>query len=129
MVENKDIILERLQGILNHWNRNNLQLCLTMSIDLTKFSWTFKLKNELFMSEILETIFDNIENVQNDLRFIINKPEEITMREKITKNLKALIDNYKKNDFSACTDILKEIRYIATLYQLDTTYNANGDKW
>ena len=128
MPETKEIFLARLKGISEHWKQNNFNMCFTMSIDLTKLSWTFELKNELFMSEILESVFRNIDNTQNDFRVKIIKSKEIDMRVKITSHIDTLITQYEKYDFAACIETLKEIRYIATLYQLNLAYNLNRDE-
>ena len=126
MSESTLIILKRLKGILRHWEKKNIGLCHTMSRDLIKFAWTFKLKNEVFMSEILEMSFDNIDNITGDVRFMSNTSRYDDMRKKITDSLSALIESYEKNDFGLCTEFLKEIRYVATTYQLDVTYEPDG---
>ena len=128
MLEPKSVILERLKGMSKHWDRRNSQICFSMAIDMTKLSWTLKSKNELFMSEILETVFSNIDNVQNDHRLIVNKNIELNFIKKISSQLDTLIDNYEKDDFLACVETLKEIRYITTVYQLNLTYNVDNDE-
>ena len=97
MSESKIVILKRLKGILRHWDNENVGLCYTMSTDMIKFAWTFKLKYEVFMSEILETSFNNIDSVAGDVRLLSNTSRYDDIREKITSNMSALIESYEKN--------------------------------
>ena len=78
------------------------------------------------MSEILETSFNNIDSVAGDVRLLSNTSRYDDIREKITSNMSALIESYEKNDFASCMELLKEIRYDATMYQLDVTYDPDG---
>lgn len=108
---------ERLENILNLVKEGQYGNCFNIAKNLTNFSWTMELKDEVFISEVLEAIFTEM----SDTIVGYNIPEDAREELKSTLNelMGGVINAYNTKDTSALYEALREIRYAATYRQLN----------
>lgn len=107
---------ERLENILNLSKDGQYSSCFNISHNLTNFAWTVELQDEVFISEVLEAIFTEMDNMINNYDI----PE--TTAQELQKNLSVKMENlikaYPNKDPRQLYICLKELRYVATFNQL-----------
>ena len=108
---------ERLENILNLINDEQYMSCFQVARNLTNFSWTMELKDEVFISEVLEVLFREMGQLIETYKI----PQKIREELKIQLSVltKKLIEMYPKNNPSDLYKSLKELRYAATYCQLN----------
>ena len=109
---------KRLENMLNSAKKGEYGYCFNIARGLTSFSWTAELKDEVFISEILEAIFKQM----YDTVRIYKMPDSIKeeLRSTLSKLLEKVISAYDTRDASTLYEALKEIRYTVTYHQLNT---------
>ena len=107
---------ERLENILNLINEEQYESCFNVSKNLTNFSWTMELKDEVFISEVLEGAYNQMGNLLSEYKIPPEKREEI--KNELSNGIKKLISAYSKKNPSELYDCLRELRYSATFHQL-----------
>ena len=71
MKDPKEAFKERLQNMTNLINEEQYSSCFNIARNLTNFSWTLELKDEVFLSEVLESIFTEMDSLVSE--YIIPK--------------------------------------------------------
>lgn len=113
-----EIIIKRLESIKEPLNNGNYASCARISHDLVSFAWTLKIKDEVFICETLEAIFYQIRDTFSE-RGVPNELKE-KIRNELSTAYPAVITAYKNEKNSEeLYNSLRELRYIATLHQLD----------
>ena len=107
---------ERLENILNLINEEKYKNCYNVSKNLTNFGWTIELKDEVFISEILEGIYDQVGDLLSDYKIPPEKRDEL--KNELSSGMKKLISAYSEKDPTELYDCLRELRYSATFHQL-----------
>lgn len=107
---------ERLENIYNLINEEQYRSCFKVSKNLTNFSWTMELKDEVFISEVLESIFNQMGDVLSEYKIPPEKKEKL--KNELSNGMKKLISAYSKKNPSELYDCLRELRYSATFHQL-----------
>ena len=115
----KDITIifrEKLEIIPKLVNEDKFKNCQNIFRDLIKTSWTLDLKNELFISEVLEGVFNQIGGVVDEYEV----PEESTkeLGNTLKKQIDELIKSYMSGNTVGLYNSLREIRCVASHYQL-----------
>ena len=108
---------ERLENIHNLIKDGQYGNCFKIAKNLTNFSWTMELKEEVFISEILEAIFIEMSDVMMEHKIPNNIKDEL--KTTLIERMKELINAYNTKNATALYEALKEIRYEATHYQLN----------
>ncbi len=108
---------ERLENILKLTTDEQYMSCFQITRNLTNFSWTMELKDEVFISEVLEALFKQMGNLIETYKI----PQEIREDIKIQLSvlMKKLIETYPKTSPSDLYESLKELRYAATYHQFN----------
>lgn len=116
MKDVKTVFIERLGGILDNLIEKNYTVCRNIAHDLVSFSWNLELDDEVFISEVLETVCSNLEDTFR--RYSIPKDVWESMHLDIVDKMKPIVDNYSEKNPATMYNCLKELRYITTLHQL-----------
>jgi len=109
---------ERLENILNLIKDGQYSNCFNISQNLTNFAWTVELEDEVFISEVLEAIFTEMDTVTSDYAI----PEDIAqqLQTDLSTKMENLVKAYPDKDPRQLYICLKELRYVATYNQLHT---------
>ena len=109
---------ERLENILNLIDDQQYMSCFQVARNLTNFSWTMELKDEVFISEVLESLFSQMGELIETYKI----PQEIRdeLKIQLLTLMQKLIKTYPENNPSDLYESLKELRYAATYHQLNT---------
>lgn len=108
--------MERICNIQDNLANGNISTCYNIAHDLVSFAWNLELKDEVFISEVLESVFSNLNDTFNNYAVPPEKKNEIKLE--IIDKLKPLIQAYKTKSASTLYNTLSEIRYSATFHQL-----------
>lgn len=107
---------ERLESILNLLKHGQYRNCFNIARNLTNFSWIAELKDEVFISEILESIFYQMSSLTNDYNIPTEMKQEL--EKSLSEKMEVVIKAYEKKEPQELYNCLKEIRYMATYHQL-----------
>ncbi len=80
---------------------------------------------EVFISEVLESVFDNLEDFS---AYAIPKEVNDKIDLDISEKMQLLADAYDTKDHSQLYECLKQLRYITTMYQLNVLQNYDISK-
>ena len=86
-----------------------------------RFSWNLELEDEVFISEVLETVFSNLEDTFDNYK--IPKDVEASMHSDFVSKMKSLVESYPEKQPAVLYESLKQLRYITTLHQLTAWQN------
>ncbi len=108
---------ERLENIWNLIKDEQYMSCYNIAKNLTNFSWTVELKDEVFIGEILEALFKEMGDLIEEYKI----PKEIReeLKTKLSSSMAKLVEKYPRKNPTELYDCLKELRYTATYYQLN----------
>ena len=110
------VFTEGLDDILNNLKEGKYNVCNKIAHDLVNLAWVLELKDEVFISEVLESVFGNLNDTEDDYKVPEIKVKEV--REQLIKFMQPLKDSYKTKNPNSLYNTLKELRYYATLFQL-----------
>ena len=117
----KEIVKDRLETVLDLAKEEKYHGCFIAAQTLTRFSWTAKLKDELLISEILETLFKEMDILVNTYEMQAEVKQEL--KGEITDGLAKLVAAYPEKNPSVVYNCLRDLRYSATSYQLHVWEN------
>ena len=80
------VFVERIEDIQRNLHDKNYSVCGKIAHDLVKFSWNLELVDEVFISEVMEDVFTNLEDVFSN--YDIPKEVEKSMQAEINKSRK-----------------------------------------
>lgn len=117
------IFAERLEDIQKSLELSNYSVCNRISGDLVRLVSSVELENEVFISEVLESTFSNLE----DTFFMYDIPKNIKgeMNSGISEKMRLLIGAYKSNNTDQLYEGLKQLRYVATQHQMNVFLRYN----
>ena len=120
------VFKERLENISNLTKEEQYLNCFQVAKDLTNFGWTMELEDEVLISEVLESMFKQMGLLLEKYQIPNEIRDEIKI--KLSLSLKKLIEEYMEKDPAKLYACLKELRYVATYYQLNAcqTYPELG---
>ncbi len=107
---------ERLENMLNLIKDDQYFTCFKISQNLTTFVWTMELEDEVFISEVLESIFEQIDDVTSN--HTISEATAQQLRTSLGTKMENLIKAYSDRDPQQLYICLKELRYVATNNQI-----------
>ncbi|WOV93008.1 MAG: hypothetical protein R1F52_07885 [Candidatus Nitrosoabyssus spongiisocia] len=116
MKDVKTVFIERLDDIYENMNNRNYEASSRISHDLVNFSWNLELEDEVFISEILESVSSNLIGMFRN--YSVPKEIEIKMNSEILSELKSVMGAYPNKNPSTLYACLKQLRYTTTLHQL-----------
>ncbi len=108
---------EGLEDMLNLVKEGQYGNCFNIAKNLTNFSWTMELKDEVFTSEILEAIFSQMNDTIKEYK--MPDPAKDELKSSLSKWMEEVIDAYNVRDLPTLYTSLKELRYAATYTQLN----------
>ncbi len=108
---------ERLEIISSLTKKEEYANCFNIAKNLTNFSWTMELKDEVFISEILEALFSELNLLIQKYKIPPEKREEL--KKELVKYMEKLISIYDEKNSDKLYDCLKDFRYCATFHQLN----------
>jgi len=117
MKDTVTIFNERLDNIMNNLQTGNYTVCYNIAHDLVSLAWNLELKDEVFISEVLEAIFDNLRSTIDNYDIPADKAKE--MREQMIKLMQPFKDAYKSKNPTLLYNTLREMRYHTTFHQLN----------
>lgn len=107
---------ERLENISNLVKEEEYASCFNAARNLTNFSWTMELKDEVFISEILEALFNEMNLLIRHYKIPQEKREDL--KKELISGMKKLILIYAEKNSDTLYNCLKDLRYSATFHQL-----------
>ncbi|MGI0056571.1 MAG: hypothetical protein ACREAK_04265 [Nitrosarchaeum sp.] len=110
------VFTERLDDISSNLKESNYRVCDKIAHDLVNLAWNLELKDEVFISEILESIFMNLSVTIDGYEVPEDKAKEL--KDQMIKLMQPLRDAYKNKNSTSLYNTLKELRYCATFHQL-----------
>lgn len=110
-------IIDILDEIMLAFAKGNYFKCSTLCYDLITFSCRLKLRDEVFMGEILQSVFANFDEIMDDV-IGPDKQHEIIFK-LLNEPLQEVINAYKGKNNVKCYDSIKDMRIQATYKQLD----------
>lgn len=116
MKDVRSIFTENIDDIQKNLKDANYSTCGRIAHDLTRFACNLELEDEVFTSEVLESIFDSLISIA-DHAVPDNIKDEINS--KISKKIRDMAEAYDANDQSKLWENLKQLRYMATRHQLN----------
>ena len=87
---------ERLENMLNLIKGDQYFTCFKISQNLTTFVWTMELEDEVFISEVLESIFEQIDDVTSN--HTISEATAQQLRTSLGTKMENLIKAYSDRD-------------------------------
>lgn len=93
----------------------NLEACTTSSTDLITTSILFEYQDGVFIGEVIESIFGQLDNLMN--QFELEDEDKETLKESFDKNLGMIAESFKKKDKNELYQALSNLRYDATKMQ------------
>jgi hypothetical protein len=116
----KDIVTifnERLDNMISNLQTGNYSVCFNIAHDLVNLAWNLELKDEVFVSEVLESIFSNLRSTIENYDVPADKAKEL--REQMVKLMQPIKDAYKSKNPTLLYNALRELRYCATHNQFN----------
>ena len=107
---------ERLESICKLVKEEKYASCFNVARNLTNFSWALELKDEVFISEVLESLFDQMNLLTSNYKIPFEQREDLM--KKLSNNMEKLTLLYAEKNPSKLYDCLKNLRYSATFHQL-----------
>ena len=123
MKDVKIVFTNKIEDIQKNLENGNYSVCNRISHDLVKFAWNLELDDEVFISEVLESVFDNLEGMS--IEYQIPKKVKDKIDSDIAKKMNSLADTYHTKDPNKLYESLKQLRYITTQHQLNVLQNYN----
>ena len=121
MKDGKTVFTDRIKNIQKNLENANYSVCYRISNDLVRFVGNLELKDEVFISEVLESVFSNLEDMSS--RYEIPKDVKNKMNLDILEKMKLLADIYNTKNPSQVYESLKQLRYTTTQYQFNVWQN------
>lgn len=109
---------ECLQDMIKLVGEPNLRGCFIIATDLTRSSALSDFKRGVFIAEILENVFVQVGSTFD--KYVVSKDDEKEIIDNMTQNLSALLSDYK-GDKVKLYDILEDLRFTATMFQIKYT--------
>ncbi len=116
MKDVKIVFTDRIQDIQTNLQNANYSVCNRISHDLVTFAWNLELKDEVFISEVLESVFGNLEETSAQYNIPKNIQEKIVSD--VSEKIKLLRETYETKDPCKLYESLKQLRYVTTQHQL-----------
>ena len=117
---------ERLENILNLIKDDQYSNCFKISQNLTIFVWTMELEDKVFTSKVLESIFNQINDVISN--YILSEAIAQQLQTNFGTKMENLIKAYSDRDPQQLYICLKELRYVVTYNQLYICQNHPRNK-
>ena len=117
MTTNYNVFDECLTKIENIIENKQLINCYRQCADLTGYSALANFKDGLLISEILEGVFMQLNNVFDNAE--IPESEQKQFLAKLKSNISQIKSTYKEDDKNNLYNALKEIRSTATYFQIN----------
>ena len=114
------VFTDRIKDIQKNLENANYSVCNKISNNLVQFAYSLELEDEVFISEVLESVFDNLNNLSN---YVIPKEVKDKINLDISERMQFLVDAYDTKNHGRLYESLKQLRYITTLYQLNVWQN------
>ncbi len=118
-----EIFDESLKMIANMLEKPNYFGCTRISRKLTTVSTMSEFKDGVFVSEVLEGIFDQLDDVV--MRYEVDVDELKKIVNLLIEHINTLADALKNNSKEKLYEVLKEMRYSMTKFQI---YSFNTAK-
>ncbi len=115
------IFTDRFKDVQKNLENANYSVCSRIAHDLVNFAWNLELEDEVFISEILEGVFTNLEEIS--IEYQIPKEIRSKINSDIAEKMNSLADTYNTKDPSKLYKSLKQLRYITTQHQLNVRQN------
>lgn len=117
MVKNlTQIFDESLNNILSIVNDKNYYSCIKISNDLITISVQSDYKDGIFIAEVLDGVFSQIYPISDEYQ--IDEEYQNNIKDQLKKQLELLLSSYKDGDKNKIYNALKDLRSVATVYQL-----------
>jgi len=116
MKEISVVFKEKFTDLTNLLKEKRYENCLSIAKDMTKISATFELKDEVFISETLEGIFDQMDDLMDE--YEVPEKDKDALADALLKHMQEFVKHYESKNITKVYDELKEMRYTATIYQL-----------
>jgi|APSaa5957512535_1039671.scaffolds.fasta_scaffold114369_2 hypothetical protein len=114
------VFTNKIKEIQNNLKITNYSVCNRISSELVKFAWNLELEDEVFISEVLESVFNNLVGFS---AYAIPKEVNDKINLDISEKMQLLADAYNTKDHTQLYECLKQLRYITTMYQLNVLQN------
>lgn len=121
MKDVKMVFTDRFKDVQKNLENANYSVCSRIAHDLVNFAWNLELKEEVFINEVLESVFTNLEEIS--IGYQIPKEIRSEINSDIAEKMNSLVDTYNTKDPSKLYESLKQLRYITTRHQLNVWQN------
>jgi len=122
MKEVEEVFKENMELISSNLHIKNVNGCYRKCIDLSTFCAMADCENELFVSEMLESIFLHIGMVQEE--YELNEKDVSELMDEIKTGLKTVSESYK-NDTNKLYSALKRMHFLSTKFGLKSRRNVD----
>ena len=112
----KAALLRSMEGIAGHLREGDYRACFRMSADLTRFAYLLDHKRWVFASEVLESVYGNMEHMSRHLE--MPKEAETAIRAKLVRGTDDLLQAIEDDDEAKMWNALQQIRFDATKFHL-----------
>ena len=109
---------EGLEKIIKLIDSKNYTSCQNLATELITVSFHSEFDDGVFIGETLEGIFDQIDDLT--MMFEIDENYQNDIKEQLNKQLTLLVKSYKDKDKNKTFEALRQLRSIATRYQLSS---------
>ena len=116
MKEVPEVFNENLLSISNLLDSSNLRACFLGSANLTIFSTMADYDDGVMITEILQGVFSEIGPLFDEYQ--IEEGEREQIMNDMKKYMKDIISNYNENNKNELYSALKNLRHVATKFQM-----------
>ena len=120
MKDAKIVFTDMIEDMQKNLKSNNYSVCHKISNDLVNVVCRLELKDEVFISEVLESIFYNLAETHS---YAIPKKVTDKINLDISEKIQCLVEAYNTKDPNQLYESLKQLRYITTQHQLNVWQN------
>lgn len=115
MMDGADVFKKILHNVHDAVQKDKYRIAAMESTDFIRLACNLKSENEVFIGEVLESICMQIHQIIN--AYDVPDEEVLSITNKLSEHINNIIQVYE-NQQDVC-NILKSIRYDATLFQFD----------
>jgi hypothetical protein len=116
MKEVSIVFNENLQSISTLLDSGNLRACFIASSNLTMFSAMSEYDDGVMITEVLQGVFSEVGPLFDD--YLIEENDSKQLISEMKKYMKDVIKNYDENNKNELYSALKNLRYVATKFQM-----------
>ena len=123
MADTNQIFSKKFNVLLDSLKNEDYLSCCNIAHNLVSLAWNLEIKDEVFVNEVLESVFKQLQDTIDD--YTIDDLYLKKINDELTNAFTNLQTTYATKNHAELYKALRQLRYITTHYQLSIWQNRS----